>query len=384
MQFGILWPSWLPGPSLWSDFTVYLTQLKYLSEGFLPYRDFAYAYPPLFLYSMLPFYNLAGGYAASIPIVLADALTAPVVFLIVRKFSTERVALAAGMAYALSPVSLINEGYIWLSPQPMTLFLLLSVYLLQDRKPVLSSLALAIAVMFKQEAAFVVPAFLVFMVINYRASVAKAAGVFTVTVVGVLSPFLVEAPRALLNHTAYWLPFSPGPSEPSRMAVTVTSQANPIIQTCANTAVPYLYTGSICGDIVNFQAWSQYLYISKIDSIAAFIAPLLFVVFGVGLIAVRRSPVILQMVSAYSCIGGFFLFATLVHGVLAYYFVPVYALILACSTDARSLGIGVIAAILSAIAPEGPFQFIIPTTALFVIAMIQDSMSAGKIAVIHN
>ena len=328
---------------------------------------------------MLPFYNLAGSYAASIPIVLADALTAPVIYLIVRKFSTERVALAAGLGYAFSPVSLVNEGYIWLSPQPMTLFLLLSVYLLQDRRPVLSSLALAIAVLFKQEAAFVVPAFLVLIVLNYRASLAKATGVFTVTVVGVLSPFLVEAPRALLNHIAYWLPFSPGPSEPSRITVAVTqSQANPIVQSCASTAVPYVYTGSICGNIVNFQAWAQYLFISKIDSIAAFVAPLLFVIFGVGLIAVRRSPVILQMVSAYSCIGGFFLFGTLVHGVLGYYFVPVYALILACSTDARSLAVGVIAAIFGAIAPEGPFQFIIPITALFVLALIQDSVASGN------
>ena len=148
-------PTWWPwgtwtGPILWSDFfDYYLPALKYMSQGFLPYRDFPYAYLPFFLYSMYPFYHLGGDYAAAIPIIASDALTAPLVYLIAKKVANDRVALVAGLAYALSPLALVNEGYLWLSSQPMTFFIILSIYLLKEKRPLLSIISLATAILFK-------------------------------------------------------------------------------------------------------------------------------------------------------------------------------------------------------------------------------------------
>jgi uncharacterized membrane protein len=361
----------MPGPSLWSDYAfLYLPQLKYLASGLLLYRDFAYSYTPMFLYSMLPFYELGGGYAAWIPIVVADALTAPVVYLIVRRFSTEKVALIAGLGYAFSPVALANEGYLWMSSQPMTLFLLLSILLLKKDRQVLSAFVLAIAVLFKQEAVLVLPVYLIFWDLKSRKSLPTAAGVFVLTVLAGLSPFLIQAPKAVLNHIFYWLPFSIGKSEP---ALAPTPYIGSLAQTCVSATVPSYHIGAICGNLVNFPALSWYAQIGTVNAVAGFVAPFLLLLFAVGLIAIRHSPTFFQMACAYACIAGFFVFGTLVHGVFGYYFIPVYALILSCVTNGRSLLVALVALTLALFAPEGPFQYIIPVTCIFTLAMIQDS-----------
>lgn len=342
----------------------------------LLYRDFAYSYTPLFLYSMLPFYELAGGYAAWIPIVLADAFTAPVVYLIVRRFSAERIALFAGLAYAFSPVALVNEGYLWLSSQPMTLFMLLSILLLISERPVLSAAALGVAVLFKQEALFVLPVCLIFMAVKYRRSLLKAGSAFVLIVIGGLSPFLILAPKAVLNHIAYWLPFNPGKSEP---AVVLPPSGSSIPQNCSTTLFPSLHLGAICGNIVDFPSLSWYAGIGRVNAVAGFVAPFLLVLFAVGLVAVRRSPNILEMASAYSLIAGFFVFSHLVHGVFGYYFIPVYALILASATSSRSLAVAFVSVVLATLSPEGPFQYIIPITCIFAMAVLQDSSHQGVV-----
>ena len=75
---------------VWDDFYFcYGGQLMSLSQGLLPYRDFAYSYTPLFLYLLYPFYAIGVTQAAAIPIVLTDAATAPLVYLIVRKKANE-------------------------------------------------------------------------------------------------------------------------------------------------------------------------------------------------------------------------------------------------------------------------------------------------------
>jgi hypothetical protein len=356
---------------LWDDFDgLYLVQLQHLAQGYLLYRDIDYNSPPLFLYSMLPFYELGGSKAAMVPIVLADALTAPVIYLIVRKVASEKVALVAGLGYAFSPVALVNEGYLWLTSQPTTLFILLSILLLKKDRPVLCAGALAIAALFNLEALFVLPVFAISM-IKSRTSILKPGGLFALTFLGGLSPFVVLAPSATLGHVGF-LNINLGPPEPSRLPIYTPPAAVSFAQACTNTVVPHVYTGALCGDIVNLKTYVWFLQLIKIDAVADFVAPLLFVLFAVALVAVRRSPNILEMASAYSIIGGLFIFWALVHTPFAYYFVPVYALILASVTSRGSLIIGLAATTLGYLAGEGPFQLIIPLTCIFAFALLQD------------
>ena len=381
LEFGLQWVPGLPGPTIWNDFTgLYVPDLKYLAAGFMLYRDIDTQSPPLFLYSSLPFYDLGGGNAAWIPIAMADAFTAPVIYQIVRRFSIEKVALIAGLGYAFSPLAIVNEGYMWMNPQPMTLFLLLSILLLKESRPVLAAVTVGVALLFNQEALFVLPIFLVFIIVKSRISLPRAGGAFLLTVFGVMSPFLVQAPKAVLNHLAFWLPFGGvGPSEPSLLpiaenpvAVTQISQTYPP-PPCGSALVPNFYTGTVCGNGSNFYAYLQNAQLEKIDHVASFLVPFLIVLFAAALVTVRRSPNILEMACAFSCIGGLFVFSVLVHPVFGYYFVPVYALIFASTTNGRSLLVGLTAVTLSFFAPEGAFQFIIPVTCLFVITLIQES-----------
>lgn len=377
MEFGIQGISWLPGPSLWNDFDVlYLVQLKELAHGYLLYRDIDYNSPPLFLYSMLPFYDLGGGKAAMIPIILADALTAPVIYLIVRRVSSEKVALVAGLGYAFSPVALVNEGYLWLDSQPTTLFILLGILLLKKDRPVLSAGALALAALFNQDALLVLPVFVIYM-IKSRTSLLKPGGLFALTFLGGLSPFVALAPSATLGHLAFF-PIDLGPPEPSRLPPYTPPASVSFAQSCHYTVVPHVYTGALCGDIVNLKAYVGFLQLIKIDAIAGFVAPLLFVLFAIALVAVRRSPNILEMACAYSITGGLFVFSAVVHTAFAYYFVPVYALILASVTSSRSLLVGLAATTLGFLAGEGPFQFIIPVTCIFALALLEDA-NAGAL-----
>src|SRR5487761_498050 len=69
-----LYGMFTPGLELYHDFYAYYgTQLADLATGQLPYRDFAYSYPPLFLFTLYPLFVSFGVQAASIPILLTDA-----------------------------------------------------------------------------------------------------------------------------------------------------------------------------------------------------------------------------------------------------------------------------------------------------------------------
>lgn len=89
---------------------LYVQQLVQLSHGLLPYRDFAYSYPPLFLLVLYPFYLIGGANFAAVPIVVSDAATAVVIFYFVDRFASKRLALLSGLAYSLSPFAPIMKG----------------------------------------------------------------------------------------------------------------------------------------------------------------------------------------------------------------------------------------------------------------------------------
>ena len=133
----------------WNDFYGFSgSTFVSLHQGLLPYLNFGYWYPPLFLYFLYAFYLLGGIHLASVPILAADVATALIVYLLVSTTSTKRVAFIAGLLYALSPVALFIEGYLWLSSQPMTFFLLLALFLLRKDRPLICSFGFIVSVLF--------------------------------------------------------------------------------------------------------------------------------------------------------------------------------------------------------------------------------------------
>lgn len=358
----------IPGVALndWSDFyLIYAPWFGFLHHGLLPYRDFpTYKYTPLFLYILYPFFLAGGGHAAAVPMVASDAATAVVVYLVVGRFAGTKIAFAAGLTYALSPFILYEADYLWLSSQPMTLFMLLAVYLFRENKPTLSMASLAVAVMFKQEAVFILPAFLVLYAKEYKKEALKGIGVFALIVFVLSLPFLIVAPLDYIYGVNY-LPIQEiinlGPREASI----------PIASQIVNSVPPSPPSLSAQGP-----AYASFLGI--LDRMANFLNPLLLALLAPALYAVRKTPHFLELSCAYSLLLFLTLYSILVAPTYAYYFVPVYAVIFASIRNARTLAVGVATTLLSLLAPEGPFEVIPPLVCLFFIIAFQDWLQPSR------
>ncbi len=368
-----IWPSWLPGPNMWADSTIYANDLGLVVQGFIPYRDFSYNYGPLYLYAMLPFYWISPK-LAFLPTALADTLTAPLIYLIVKTVAGRRSAAAAGMVYALSPFTVVNEGYLWLSSQPMTLFIVAAVYLMRRNRPLESTLSLAIATLFKQEALFILAALLIWYWKQSGRGMVRGALAGLSTVGMGLGPFLAITPKSMLYSLMYGPFVNFGPVEPSRLPASLanaasTASGNPAI--CGITTLQGLYTGSLCGIVFNTQQFANFLAMARIYQFALVLEPWLLIVLAFGLIAIRRSPVLFQISSAYSFLALLFVFSTLVHGLYAYYFLPVYSLLLIAGTNKQTTAVAAAALLAVSLVPEGAFQALLPLVAVFGVVILE-------------
>jgi 4-amino-4-deoxy-L-arabinose transferase-like glycosyltransferase len=328
---------------LFGDFNyIYVHQLASLAAGLLPYRDFAYSAPPLFLYSLYPFFLVGGSAVATLPILAADTLTAPLTYLTAREFTSEWNSILAGLAYALLPLALTAEGITWLDSQPVTFFLLLSLYLAIDNRTTLSALSMGVAVLFHQEAAFAIPAYVVWNAVKSKTMLLKSIliplGIFTV---GSL-PFLVLAPGAYLGAVTFGLwgvIFASSHSLPSAASIALPGNFHSF--TSALWPLQFFQT-----------AMSQYLQI-----------PLILVALY-GIYSIRHDSRILLLSSALSTIVFLLVFSSLALPVHAYYFLPVYAMLLAATSTRYGLWLVFLFSITSLAPVEGSYQIVIASFAL--------------------
>lgn len=153
-----------PISGAWEDYTyAYIPTVQAFRGGYLPYRDFFHAYPPLFLYVLTAFSVIPHFWSMALPLVVSDALTVFPVYLIARRLSGEREAFLASLLFALAPVNLFFVDLLWLNPPLATLFLLLSVHHLLEGRHDESAITLALSIGFKQTALLALPIILLFL-----------------------------------------------------------------------------------------------------------------------------------------------------------------------------------------------------------------------------
>lgn len=345
-----------------------------MAQGFLPYRDIGYNFPPLFLYSLYPFYVLGGPAAAAIPIVLSDVATAPFLYLLVRSFAGNRIALAAGLAYALSPFMLVYEGYLWIGNQPMTFFVVLSLYLLQTKKPVASFVSLALAVLFRQQALFILPVYAIWSYKHYRSKILRLMLVFVAVILVGSAPFLIVIPGQYLSSLSYlplynWTLIIPNPSETASSPTTftvnfctpVSRNATGFIFSCNFGSSPYLQFapfGSPFMIIVNNLSFFLRVPLSIL------LLPLLYVA--------RRKTNSLELTCAYASAISVTVFSILVHNELRYYYLLFYCLLLASATNRSGLSIAIGSSVFSLLIPEIALQELVPLFALLMMILAQE------------
>jgi 4-amino-4-deoxy-L-arabinose transferase-like glycosyltransferase len=166
--------------------------------GNLPYASFYFPYPPLFLYALTAFSYLGTSWGPAVPLVLADALTVVPVYLIARRFLSERAAFIASLVFVVAPLNLLYADYVWLNPPLTTLFLMVSLYFLLEGRYDLSAVALAVSIGFKQTALIAAPLMLVFL---WRKSSRKVAARFFLLVAAVCVVFSI--PYILVSPALY-------------------------------------------------------------------------------------------------------------------------------------------------------------------------------------
>jgi len=371
VQFGLSGLPSLFSPNSWADFYgAYAPWLHLVSQGSVPYRDFtSYTYTPLFLYLLYPFYALGGSHAASIPIVLSDAATAALVYQIGRKLVSGRVPLAAGLAYAVCPFALFYEGYLWLSSQPMTFLMVLAVYLLREDRPIYSSFAMALAILVKQEALFLLPVYLAWLVTRFRSSALRGLLVLSLTLFIVSLPFLIVYPIGYLQSLDYLNPSTPA----ANVCVNQIVNATTVAVCGGTTTAPSWLTLPPAGAGVAVVQSSGFPVEYVINRISTLVNPLLFILAIPAMFVSRNRRNSLELFSAYSLVGSLIAFSLITHISLSYHYIPVYALLFAASSTRKSLAVATVApAVALFLLPEGPAGLLVPMVALLALLALND------------
>ena len=191
----------LPNAENWQDFSLaYMPAAYAFRSGFLPYGDFFYPYPPLFLYLLTAFsYLPLPSWSGAIPLVAADALTVVPLYLIARRFSGESNALLASTLFILAPTNLYYADYLWLNPPLTTLFLLVSLCFLVEKRYDLSALTLAVSIGFKQTALLALP---VLLLVVWKGNRGRA-GAMRYLLITASACLLVSLPYLFTSPGAY-------------------------------------------------------------------------------------------------------------------------------------------------------------------------------------
>jgi hypothetical protein len=370
------------GFELYHDFYgYYVSELIELSKGLLPYKDFGYSYPPLFLYSLYPFFLAGGKYFASIPILLADICTAPMVFLIARRFTSQRISFLAGLSYALSPFFLLYEGYLWYSSQPMTFFILLSLYLLMIEKPVYSSVAFAIAVLFKQETIFILPVYLIWYYKEYGRALYKGLITLSSILFAVSLPFLITSPFDYISAVSYaTIGSTYTPLNDTTTAITTAgahSTTAAISQSLNCLAVSSTWRSLVCNyngftytDVKSVPPLNVILTGPFLNTMGPLIALGLFATIAYYLYLTRKDNAFGFLCSALALMIFVAAFNYQIHTLYRYYEIPVYALILASCKFRNSVIVAALLPLASLFLPSGSIELIPPLISLLAVLII--------------
>jgi 4-amino-4-deoxy-L-arabinose transferase-like glycosyltransferase len=175
-----------------------------VAHGAIPYRDVTFFHPPGMLYLAAALQPLVGVWwpAARIVMLVADSLTAVLVWRIGKQLYGERTALIAGIIYGASPIPLVSA--VRVGPDPIiallgTVGLALLLVGRSRRASVLAGVCLGLAVWTKYPALLYLP---LYALAAPRRMHYLLAG-FVATVAGLFAPFLVDAP-ALWSQTVVW------------------------------------------------------------------------------------------------------------------------------------------------------------------------------------
>jgi len=162
-----------------------------------------YSYTPFFLYIIslfkLPFLPI---WSPAIPIVLFDSGCAIMIFKIMNKLSSRKIALLGSIVFSVSAVNIFYIGIYWLNPSAMIFFLLVSFYYLINCRYYISIFYLVISIMMKQTGLYYVPLFIAFLIrrVIEKRKIIKLLLFFIVIGVLFQIPYVFLTPNDYFSH----------------------------------------------------------------------------------------------------------------------------------------------------------------------------------------
>ncbi|MCL4518282.1 MAG: hypothetical protein M1587_03700 [Thaumarchaeota archaeon] len=222
-------------------------------------------------------------------------------------------------------------------------------------KPILSSVSLAFSILFKQEALFILPAFVFWYFVKYRTKSWKGIALLICILFVVSAPFLIISPVGYLNGVtsgSLGVVYS-GPNF-LRSTMTLPSPTSATTQACTQILASTLNSSQIvCGLTYSWGKPSPgYLLVTMLEWVVYLAVFPIFVLTAFLLFLSRKRNNILELSCALSLIGFLLLFSLSVHSLLVYYFIPVYALLFASARGRSTLSVLIITSILSVFTPD--------------------------------
>ena len=356
----------IPGTQVFADYYVYYApQLHYLSEGFVLYKDIPYLYMPGFIYSLLPFYLLMGTRGPAVVMVVADVLSAGLIYKIVRNQApgNPSISLLAGLSYALFPLAIINEGYLWFSTEPMLFLMLASLYLAQTKKTGLAFVVLAVGIGMKQEAVFMLPGLLLMAKDDIKQALrgmAVGAGILF----GMVLPFLIAVPRDFISSVTVdlikfssYAPSRLDPGDPWGIYNITAPSPSGVIQ--CHQASYWFYQGAVCGTVSPLQLFINHIYLVVGQALVAAYPMVLVLSLGAVVFMGLRSRPPSAWPQAVMGVSFLALLVLVVNQSWGYAVIPAYALLLTTVTSKRSLAVAGVVLGVEILAPVYPIQIII-------------------------
>jgi hypothetical protein len=338
-------PLLLPFGTQWNDlYATYTVWARAVLNGMNPYTSLplglTYTYPPGFLVLLIPFF-LVG--VPQLLMILTDSGAAVLVYRLAKRWASPTIAAACGIAYAVLPFFVIYEGYTPMSEEPMFFFLLLSFFLVYERKELPAALSFGAALLMKQDAFFALPVVLLaFTKLGLRPkTLLVSVGVF---LVGSL-PALVLSPAGYVANVTYGLLYPI--SKVAQGSVTIVL-SNSIPRTALN-----VYGGGLL--------------------------PVFIVLAGVLLWSERRRENFPAFAAA--ALGAVTISALVVLGLVDpfdYRFLLVYGFPLAGSSDVFSFTAVATFSLLAAYFPAGPFQAVLALSAVIAFALAQSDRTSAE------
>jgi Dolichyl-phosphate-mannose-protein mannosyltransferase len=257
-----------------ADEFVYLGLGRDLAHGAVPYRDFPFFHPPgiLVLLHLLDPLTAVWWPSARLADILADSVTAALVWRVGMRLYGRREAMAAGTLYATNPIALITSTRVMEEPFVTTLGMIGLTILLTWRSHRAASVAgacVGAAFWIRYPAIVFLP---VYALAAPRRILAFLAGWFAATIL-LFAPYFAEA-HALFEQTVVWQLLRRVPSDPSwrlHKVAVFWLIANPLaLVALLRTRRPvWLIVGFLTGGVYLFTAYAYYHYFLPVAPFAA-------------------------------------------------------------------------------------------------------------------